>query len=762
MSDLKSFRNLLLTVGLVTAMGSIFLLLATPAGAGEVKYKVSPVLTAADETRYQFDVRVQTYLKGIVENWQLGIEDRNPAILTMFEMKNKPDNGGLLPWSGEFAGKHLTGAVEILRLTGDERLRAHIEGFVKRLISLQEDNGYLGPWPKEHQLTGTRPSERGPRYSWDAWNHYHIMIGLIKWYELTGDKAALNVTRKIGTLLYETYHDKPDVLLDLKLIGWGRGSEEFNLTQAHSLMRLYEIVGDERYMALSRQIIHDTLPRYGNYLKLGLEGKPFYQAPGRDARRWERLHILLAMTRLYWVTGNEDYRTSFENLWWSIVQHDSHNTLAFTTEETATGNPYKRGRMETCCAVAYNAMSVDMLKLTGESVVADVIEATHFNALRGAQDISGKWSTYHTGCEGVRAPSTVDIAFQIRPGSEELNCCSVNIPRGFGLISEWALMRDEQGLVLNWYGKSKFDTKFKGSDIRIEQETSYPANGKIRITVTPSKATQLDLRLRIPFWSKNTAVRVNSTGIPTPPAGQYLSINRQWKPGDVVELTLDMAVSYWPGERARKGHASFYYGPLLLAFRPEVLGKPELNGRAWPDGPIYVGGEPDATVTFSVGNSFRLDCLKYSEAGRMSISIDGKLRETIDFYDPDGTAEERILHAVAYDNLGPGTHEVVLKVLEKSEKSKGNRVRFGLRNYDEPVFDMKKFSWKPVENKDTNTLVTIQCTDQAGKTVNLVDFDSAGWNDQLYATWLSVENEGRATFSKQNPLRLIRTVGLTR
>ena len=83
-------------------------------------------------------------------------------------------------------------------------------------------------------------------------------------------------------------------------------------------------------------------------------------------------------------------------------------------------------------------------------------------------------------------PNTVDIAFQKRPDAEELNCCSVNAPRGFGLISEWGLMRDEQGLVLNWYGESKFDTKFKDSDIRIEQQTSYPANEKIRIAVTPS------------------------------------------------------------------------------------------------------------------------------------------------------------------------------------------------------------------------------------------------------------------------------------
>ena len=725
-----------------------------PVEGGQHKTKHSPVFTAAYGTKYQFDPRMQLYLSGIVNHWQLGIADRNPAILAMFESRNKPNNGRLLPWSGEFAGKYLTGAVEVLRLTDDQQLKAYLERFVKTLIGLQENNGYLGPWTKEHQLKNTKPGTGSERYTWDTWNHYHLMIGLTKWYELTGDEEVLAAVEKIGTLVCETFYDKPNLLLDLAHVGWTRGSQEYNLTLAHSLMKLHQIVGKERYLAMSRQMIDEALLSYGNYLKLGVAGKPFHRATGFDSRRWERVHILSAMPHLYWVTGDEDYRNSYETLWWSILESNCHNTLGFTTDEVAIGDTYGRGNIETCCAVAYNAMSVDMLKLTGNSVVADVMEVMHLNALRGAQDISGKWSTYHTGTEGIRKSNTVDIGFQNRPGSEELNCCSVNTARGFGLISEWALMKDETGLILNWYGESHFKTKHKGTDVRIAQHTSYPGDGKIQINVAPAKPTEFDLRLRIPFWSKNTKIKVNSEVIPSPQAGRYLSLNRQWQQGDVVELLLDMTVGYWPGEEGRGDHASFYYGPLLLAFRPELPAEIETIGEIYPVGPSYKSGTPGAAVKFTVpGDQFKLYCDKNPDAGQIGVRIDGRFTKNIDLYHP----RPEVPLCAVFDNLGPGEHDVEITVLEKSAKSNNNRVRFRIIHYDLPVFDLTNFRWAPVETKDGSALVTIACTARNGDTVNLVDFDSAGWNDQFYVSWLPVVKEKEGTFSKDNPLRLIRT-----
>ena len=155
-------------------------------------------------------------------------------------------------------------------------------------------------------------------------------------------------------------------------------------------------------------------------------------------------------------------------LWWSIVKLDRHNNGGFSSGEQAQGNPYHPGAIETCCTVAWIAMSVDMLRMTGNSVVADELELSTLNQVLGYQHPSGKWCTYNTPMDGVRRKSVEEIAFQIRPGSEEINCCSANAPRGFGMIAQWALMSDGRGLVVNWYGPSTMTARLQGRGSGLE------------------------------------------------------------------------------------------------------------------------------------------------------------------------------------------------------------------------------------------------------------------------------------------------------
>ena len=87
-------------------------------------------------------------------------------------------------------------------------------------------------------------------------------------------------------------------------------------------------------------------------------------------------------------------------------------------------------------------MTTEMLKLTGNSVVADELELSTLNSALGMHSPTGRWATYNTPMDGVRKASAHDIVFQSREGTPELNCCSVNSARGLGLLSEWAVMRD--------------------------------------------------------------------------------------------------------------------------------------------------------------------------------------------------------------------------------------------------------------------------------------------------------------------------------
>ncbi len=482
------------------------------------------------------------------QNWLLPAPQANPGMLEMFRLRDRQPPPDLVPWAGEFVGKYLTSAIGALRLTDDPRLREHVAAVIVELIGTQAEDGYLGPFPKQERLLG----------HWDLWGHYHCLVALLLWHEETGDEAALACARRVADLVCAIYLDTGRRMVEA-------GSTEMNLSIIHALGWLYRTTGEDRYLRLVRQIEKEWEdPAAGDYLRSALAGTDFYRTP---KPRWESLHGLQGLVELWRITGDERYRRAFIQHWTSIRNYDRHPTGGFTTGEQAVGNPYSQGAIETCCTIAWMVLSTDMLRLTGDSTVADELELSTWNALLGAQHPSGRWWTYDTPPDGVRAASAHAIVFQARFGTPELNCCSVNGPRGLGMLPEWAVMVDEAGPVVNFYGAGTTDIKLAdGSSLRLTQETEYPAEGVVRLQVGLDQPRRLNLRLRIPAWSHRTGVAVNGEVVSEVSAGQYLALERDWADGDTVVLRLDMTPRYWTGELGRQGQAAIYRGPLLLAW----------------------------------------------------------------------------------------------------------------------------------------------------------------------------------------------------
>ena len=527
---------------------------------------VQPALTRLSHTHYALDGPFAAYLRGVTEQWLLIAPAANPAILDMFADRDRKPYRDQVPWAGEFAGKYLTSAVQILRLTGDPKLKRHLKAFVARLIAHQDADGYLGPWPHRHRLTGYAPNVMNKRGStWDTWGHYHAMLGLLLWYEESRDAHVLRCVESMAELLCRKFMGKKHQrLVDT-------GSTEMNMAPVHVLCILHRQTGKDHYLDLALQWVDefaaldaDGQPLAGDYLNQALAGQPFFKTP---KPRWESLHPIMALAELFWITGEERYRRAFAQIWWSIVELDRHNNGGFSSGEAAQGNPYHQGAIETCCTIAWVAASVEMLKLTGSSIVADEIELSTLNSILGLHSASGRWVTYNTPMDGVRKASAHDIVFQAREGSPELNCCSVNGPRGLGMVSDWALMGDEEGLVLNWYGPGRMQVGLRrGLTVVLTQETEYPRSGRVGIRVDPSRAAEFAFKLRVPYWSQRTKVRVNGAAIKKVCAGAYLTLARHWQPGDTIDIELDMSMHYWHGEKECRDKVSIFRGPVLLTY----------------------------------------------------------------------------------------------------------------------------------------------------------------------------------------------------
>ena len=528
----------------------VILLLASELAAAQGSLAMDSI--AGGEWR--FDGELGRRVDANVENWLLRAPGANPGLLEMFHRRDRHlPYAEPVPWAGEFAGKYLISAVQACRMTDDERLRPFVQDFVNALIKCQAEDGYIGPWPEDERLLG----------HWDLWGHYHVMLGLLAWHDEVDDADALAAAIRAADLICDIYVDGDRRPIDA-------GTPQINLAVIHVMGDLYRRTKDERYRELMARIEVD-MQKDGDWLRLGAEGLPYHKLPG-GGTRWESLHIIQGIIELYRITGEERYKTAAVNLWESIRDYDVHPSGAFSTHESAIGTIYERGSIETCCSVAWQALSIDILKLTGDPAVADELERTTWNQVLAAQHPSGNWWTYDTPMDGTRAPSYHQINFQYRPGTPELNCCSVNAPRGLGMLSEWAVMRDEDGLVVNFFGPSTFTVPLDdGTIVTIRQRTKLPAPDheryKIDFEISCEPPKEFTIKFRTPSWASSSWASSTPSSIRTTQRGDYVVQHGMWGP-DEQELRFEYPIraNWILGEDTRYGHGALQAGPTLLAF----------------------------------------------------------------------------------------------------------------------------------------------------------------------------------------------------
>lgn len=518
----------------------------------------------------------------IIRNWLIGIRETNPAILDMFRDRDLMPYRDLLPWSGEFAGKYLTGCAYMYRLTGNADLYRYVIRFIDELLTYQATDGYLGCFSRECHLTGAYsqdPSKTG--MNWDSWAHYHMMIGLLLWYDLTGNGAYFHAVEKIAALYMEKFYDGKPALISI-------GSSEMNLAVYHAFGLLYRRTKNQAYLRFAQKIEGDLSdPGAGDYISFALKGYEYYQCP---KPRWESMHIIMGIAEMYRNTGDPKYLEAATQIFYSILKTDVHNTGGFSTDEQAIGNPYRNSNIETCCVVAYNALGTEIYSLTGDIRAVDFLERSHYNAVLGCFNPSGRWSTYNTPMEGVKCANYHSINFQCRPGSPELNCCSVNAPRGAAMIADWMLTEEDGALYVNFYEDLHAKTE---SGIVIDISGDYPAGNTVRIRID-SEGDRRKILFRIPSWSKKTVIVSDGERL-EPAAGSYFAVEKVWngeitirfdftpytEEGGMDMLDIGNQQDNGPGlpqllheNSDYRGKESIYVGPVLYGLdngdNPEV------------------------------------------------------------------------------------------------------------------------------------------------------------------------------------------------
>ena len=147
-------------------------------------------------------------------------------------------------------------------------------------------------------------------------------------------------------------------------------------------------------------------------------------------------------------------------------------------------------------------------------------------------------------------------------------CCPPNIARLTASIGAYVYSQSDQDIYVHLYIQGTGTASVGNRDVVLRQETDYPWDGNVRISVDPQSAATFGLNLRIPGWSRSAKLSVNGQEVEVEPITDmgYACVRREWKAGDVVELQFPMPVERihaHPAVKEDTGLVALQRGPIV-------------------------------------------------------------------------------------------------------------------------------------------------------------------------------------------------------
>lgn len=496
-------------------------------------------------------------------------------------------------WQTEFWGKWMHSAVPYSVYTGSAALGASIDHGIDRMLASQEKNGYIGNYPDE-----LRCGE-----GWDVWGMKYTMMGLLHYYDLAkaretvGDKSsrkdvnlhsptqisnsnsstkALEAAKRLCD--YVIAEIGPNGRRGRELWQTGNWSGYASSSILEPVVWLYRRTNDKKYLDFAAYIVKGmTEPAKGpRLLDLALKGVSVADRNESDytqdadwayvckygrSKAYEMMSCYQGLLDYVEVKsgGVESGGVEGEGLK-NILKAALMTANDIVKEEINLAGgcacseawyhgakkqhlPYLRLH-ETCVTTTWMRFCEKLLEVTDDPKWADELEKTFYNAYLAAMKMDGTEFAGYTPLSGNRWHGQNHCFMHT-------DCCTANGPRGFLCFLKELCRNDGKTATFNFYASALV----KGFDMY----SLYPRANYARI-VSHTEGP-LAMRLRIPAWSAKTVVKVNGAAQDGVKSGSHFTMSRNWKLGDIVEITFDMPVVAHVIDHS----VAFTRGPVLLA-----------------------------------------------------------------------------------------------------------------------------------------------------------------------------------------------------
>ena len=457
------------------------------------------------------------------------------------------------------------------------QLRDTVTKMIAEVVAAQEPSGYLDTY-----YQGDRKPLR-MLYPTQETGHElyclgHMLQGAIAMYRSTGDRTLLDAgIRYVDDFLLPNYGPAPNQK------GIVAGHPEIEM----ALIELYRTTGKRQYVDLAGYILHGDprIPLRPQQIVYMFCGIPFTSRTHLEGHAVRAMYACCGATDYYLETGDQAYWKTLTQLWEDLVRDQMYVTGGVGARQAgeAFGDPYElpnaRAYGESCAAIGVMMWNWRMLTASADARFTDVIERSLYNGINSGMSLDGRTYCYRnplafdpTGKAGDRHEPND----KIRNPWYDTTCCPPNLERTFASLPGYFYGTSNEGVYVHLYDNSSIQWRLAdGTPFGIVQETRYPWEGDVKITVSPAQPKEFTLFVRIPGWSQKNTVRVNGSAVADVEPGKYLPIRRRWSAGDTVELSFDMTTHMLkanPAVTDDRGRVAFQRGPIVFCM--EMLDQP--------------------------------------------------------------------------------------------------------------------------------------------------------------------------------------------
>jgi len=473
----------------------------------------------------------------------------------------------IFPFDDSDVFKVIEGVSYSLIIKPDLELEKYVDDLIEKIAAAQEDDGYLyttrtiNP-ANPHVWAGKKRWELVSVLSHELYNMGHLIEAGIGYYQATGKRRLLDVAIKCADLINREFG--PGKLERIP------GHQEIEL----ALIRLFGVTNNKKYLDLAKFFLdirgstkafdfEDYLTKFKIHFEdaISLEYNQSHkriieqdEAVGHAVRA---VYMYSAMTDIISIYNDPEYNRAINRIWSNIVSKKLYITggIGSRSAGESFGDNYDlpnfEAYAETCAAIANMFWNYRLFLLYGDAKFIDIFERILYNGFLSGISLNGKKFFY---INPLASRGNV-----YRRSWWKCPCCPTNIVRFLPQIPRYIYGIKDNTIFINLFIGNSANIPLENSEISISQETNYPWEGRVKITINLEDPFEFTIAIRIPGWSQNkpipsdlyhylrknkekVSLKINNTPYKFITEKDFANIHRIWQNNDIIEVEFPMPI----------------------------------------------------------------------------------------------------------------------------------------------------------------------------------------------------------------------------